>query len=222
MISSDLRNDIVAFGDSILKEGATLEANFPSVDWESCVIAMFDIALSRLDAIRVLIDRDVDSSLVLARSLFELTAITEYVAKCPESRLLTYRKRVDDYRRGKNDNPLKRSLPPLKTICCDVGGWIKSTYEESELYRYTSDATHGGAWTTLRRRGNLRDGTSSDFGAAVLFNSTYCVLTIGSHLANVPRSPLSPEQVDCWIEEADKLGSRLAESIQTAESDSLL
>ena len=120
----------------------------PDGDWGPLAISCLDEAHRRLKSIGLLVDEDLDSSLILMRSLFELAATVEYIAREPETRIHKFQGKLPDKETALEDpekyrNYFTRSLPHIKSMCEDVGGWA-SEYYNSGFYNYTSDATHSG------------------------------------------------------------------------------
>ena len=129
-------------------------------DWAPLSISCLCEAHRRLISIRRLVDEDLDGSLILMRSLFELAVTVNYIAKDPDVRISTFQQKLPSPGETldaefAHKGYFSRSLPNAKDMCSDLGGWAE-TYYGSAFYRYTSDAAHSGAWTIYRNLGRLR------------------------------------------------------------------
>ncbi len=129
-------------------------------EWAPLSISCLSEGHRRLVSIRRLADEDLDSSLILMRSLFELAVTVNYIARDPDVRISTFKQNLPSPDGAMNAEPvdngyISRSLPRLKAICSDLGSWAENYYN-SGFYSYTSDATHSGAWTIYRNLGRLR------------------------------------------------------------------
>ena len=132
----------------------------PEGDWGPLSISCLSEAHRRLISIRLLADEDLDSSLILMRSLFELAVTVNYIAKDPDVRISTFKQKLPSPDEAMDaelvqNGYLSRSLPSVKAMCSDLGSWAV-VYYGSEFYKYTSDAAHSGAWTIYRNLGRLR------------------------------------------------------------------
>ena len=132
----------------------------PEGDWGPLSISCLCEAHRRLVSIRRLADEDLDGSLILMRSLFELAVTVNYIAKDPDVRISTFQQKLPSLGEAPDAESMhngyfSRSLPSVKDMCSDLGGWAENYYG-SAFYRYTSDAAHSGAWTIYRNLGRLR------------------------------------------------------------------
>ena len=157
-------------------------------DWERIAVSSLDVATKRSSSMLQLIDQDLDSCLVLMRSIFELAVTVEYLSKDPSGRVPLYLKGIEHQSSlpsgETHDSLFRRTLPPFWKMCGTLEGWAKLTYDKSALYEYSSDATHSGAWTTMRNHGRLAAVTApDDFEKARLLNtSLFYLLEIGDHV----------------------------------------
>ena len=132
----------------------------PEGDWGPLSISCLCEAHRRLVSIRRLAHEDLDSSLILMRSLFELAVTVNYIAKDPNVRISTFKQNLPSPDEAMDVEPvdngyISRSLPRLKVMCSDLGSWAENYYSLG-FYEYTSDATHSGAWTIYRNLGRLK------------------------------------------------------------------
>ena len=135
-------------------------------DWGTLSISFLDEAHRRVRSIRLLVDEDLDGSLILLRSLFELAVTVDYIAKDPDARIAVFKQRLPASDSQLEDHSqhrdfFLRSLPNVKNMCEDLGDWAMKYYD-SALYKYTSDAAHSGAWTLYRNLGHLIDAKPPD------------------------------------------------------------
>ena len=145
--------------DETLDRFSGLEFRDLEGDWAPLSISCLCEAHRRLVSIRRLADEDLDSSLILMRSLFELAVTVHYIAKNPDVRIFTFKQKLPSPDEAMDAEFVhncyfSRSLPSVKTMCSDLGSWAENYYG-SGFYKYTSDATHSGAWTIYRNLGRL-------------------------------------------------------------------
>ncbi len=149
-----------ALTDETVDSFSGLEFHELEGDWAPLSISCLSEGHRRLVSIRRLADEDLDSSLILMRSLFELAVTVNYIARDPDVRISTFKQNLPSPDEAMDAEPvdngyISRSLPRLKAICSDLGSWAENYYN-SGFYSYTSDATHSGAWTIYRNLGRLR------------------------------------------------------------------
>ena len=151
--------------DETLHRFSGLEFPGTKGDWGPLSISFLDKGHTRLGSIRLLVDEDLDGSLILTRSLFELAVTVNYIAKDQDARLTIFKQKLpstDDLEdQSRYSDLFRRSLSSVKDMCNDLGDWALEYYE-SAFYKYTSDATHSGAWTIYRNLGQLIDATEAD------------------------------------------------------------
>ena len=153
-------NECRQLTDETLDKFSGLVFPDPEGDWGPLSISCLSEAHRRLISVRRLADEDLDGSLILMRSLFELAVTVNYIAKDPDVRISTFKQKLPspdkamDAELVQNDY-FSRSLPSVKAMCSDLGSWAE-IYYGSGFYKYTSDAAHSGAWTIYRNLGRSR------------------------------------------------------------------
>ena len=149
-----------ALTDETVASFSGLEFHELEGDWAPLSISCLSEGHRRLVSVRRLADEDLDSSLILMRSLFELAVMVNYIARDPDVRISTFKQSLPSPDEAMDAEPvdngyISRSLPRLKAMCSDLGSWAENYYN-SGFYKYTSDAIHSGAWTIFRNLGRLR------------------------------------------------------------------
>ena len=156
-------DDCMQLTDDTLSKFSSLSFPTPGDEWGRLVISFLDECHTRLGSIRLLVDKDLDGSHILMRSLFELAVTVNYIAKDQDARITIFKQKLpatdaDSEDQSRYSDFFRRSLPSVKDMCNNLGDWALEYYG-SAFYKYTSDAAHSGAWTIYRNLGQLIDTT---------------------------------------------------------------
>ena len=146
--------------------------DLPGGNWEKWVAGVFlNQANTRLSSIMTLLSKnDLESAIILCRSLFELAVNAVYIYKDPDKRVDKYLDYTGIPRTPEAEKQLRleirenpypdfREIVPkkpwknVKAMCEDLGeGWVK---DHDTFYRYASDHTHAGPYLFANRFNRL-------------------------------------------------------------------
>ena len=197
--------------------------------WPTVVTVFLTQAHERLDSIRVLLDKGYwDSSVVLTRSLFELTVNLAYLAEDMPARLPEYLQhggipttimQVEELQAEieQGDCPEVVEIVPgqawrtLRGMCTELGlEWVR---EYETFYRYASVPTHAGSFTLGKSYSQLlkQELPSDGERAVVLVTTLVFHLRVVKIAATVFPTIIGPEAVQQLRTECQDLGQSLTQ-----------
>ena len=225
----DINTRAFELSERILEVTSGLD--LPGGNWEKLVAGVFlNQANTRLSSIMTLLsENDLESAIILCRSLFELAVDAVYIYRDPDK----LDKRVDQYldcagiprtpeatkelqlEIRENPHPeLDEIIPPrrwktLKAMCRDLGpDWVK---EYDTFYRYASDHTHSGPYlfaTRLKRLLERQEGSAQQQVRVLMTASSFHLRVAGIAAETFPKH-INRECVMALRIENNRLGNAM-------------
>jgi len=226
MAVDNILKKAIVLKDSILQVTSGIDVTVDNY-WPMLVCVGIHQGNKRLDAIFTLLNKnDLDSAMILTRSLFELAVNLNYIAKSVEKRLPEYlmhgkvpmtREEVEKLKEemGNSGQLEARKIVPkntwetLRSMCCDLGlDWLD---EYETFFRFVSILAHAGAFTLGENYKRLLEKQlpSDHEKASVLVTALDFHMRLAEITASVFPSQIKSSVVDKIRAECCELGNLL-------------